>query len=522
MKLRLFLTSPSCLSVVLFFLGLSFSISLQAQNLNVNQLESQIKAGMKDWNIPGLAIAIVKDDQVIYSKGFGEKKKGSGEKVDDNTMFGIASVSKNITAAALALLVDEGKLKWDDRVVDIIPWFQLKDPWVTKEVRVRDLLTHQVGLGRILGNRLQFMTQNSRDELIYQIRYMDLEKPFRSSFVYSNMLYSVAGQLIEYIEGVTWDEFLKTRLFDVLGMKNANTSIRYFKQGDNVAWPHQEIEGKVIPIQRRNWDNAGPAGGINASVQEVAKWLRMQLGDAGVYEGKRIISVEQMNEMHRPQSIRSQRGAYEPITAYGLGWNITDYGNHRVLSHGGATDGFNTAAYMVPKLNLGIIVVGNTFNTLGDALAYSVMDDFIGITGNDWPKIYRDRYLKVYNEASKEREEIHQAHIKNSKPSLVLSAYEGAYEDLGYGKLEVKQGEKGLELHFWGDNNLIADLEHWHYDTFRAVWRNPAQREEFVVFNLDKNGKIKNLDFEFSLRPMLLQVGAYPSHYTKTVSFEKK
>lgn len=522
MKLRQFTSFRFILSGVLLALGISLSFYVQAQSLNTKQLENQIQAGMKDWNIPGLAIAIVKDDQVIYSQGFGEKKLGSGEMVDDNTMFGIASVSKNITAAALALLVDEGKLTWNDRVVDIIPWFQLKDPWVTKEVRVRDLLTHQVGLGRILGNRLQFMTQKSRDELIYQIRYMELEKPFRSSFVYSNMLYSTAGQLIEYIEGVTWDEFLKKRLFDVLGMKNANTSIRYFKEGDNIAWPHQEIEGKVIPIQRRNWDNAGPAGGINASVVEVAKWLRMQLGEPGVFEGKRIISAQQMNEMHRPQSIRSQSEAYDPITAYGLGWNVTDYGDYRVLSHGGATDGFNTAAYMVPKLNLGIVVVGNTFNTLGDALAYSIMDSFMGIAGNDWPKTYRDRYLQTYQQASREREEIHQARAKGTAPSLTLSAYIGAYEDLGYGKLVVKQGEKGLELHFWEDGNLIADLEHWHYDTFRAVWRNPAQREEFVVFDFNKDGKVKNLNFEFSLRPLLLQVGAYPSHYTKTVSFQKK
>lgn len=493
-----------------------------SQGFDIERIERDVLAGMEEWQIPGLAIAVVKDDKVIYVKGFGEKRLNSNETVDQHTLFGIASVSKNITAAALALLVDEGKLSWQDRVVDIIPWFQLKDPWVTREVRVVDLLSHRVGLGRVLGNRLQFMTQSSRDDIIRQVRFMDLEKPFRSSFVYSNMMYSVAGQLVEYIEGVSWDEFLKSRLFPETGMITANTSILDFKEGQNLAWPHQEIEGKVVPIERRNWDNAGPAGGINASVMDVAQWMRMQLGEPGVYNGKTVISPEQMRQMHTPHSIRSQSAAYEPITAYGLGWNITDYEGKRVLSHGGATDGFNTAAYLVPEIDLGIVVVGNTFNTLGDALAYSVIDDFLGIEGRNWPASYRNNYLNAYKSAKSKRNQIHASRIRNTEPTLQLEAYVGIYHDDAYGNVEVKRDQGKLELHFWDDDKLVADLEHWHYDTYRAVWRNKAQREEFLNFQLNQEAKVKSLEFEFVLRPMLLQVGAYPSNYTNTVAFAKQ
>lgn len=504
------------------FICLLTTIHAYSQDLDVQSLEKNILDGMKEWQIPGMAIAIVKDDEVVYAKGFGQKRLGSDEAVDEHTLFGIASVSKNITAAALAVLVDEGKLRWDDRIVDIIPWFQLKDPWVTREVRVVDVLTHQVGLGRILGNRLQFMTASSRDEIIRQVRYMDLEKPFRSSYVYSNMMYAVAGQLIEYIEGITWDEFLKNRLFPAAGMATANTSILDFQEGDNVAWPHQEIDGEVAAIPRRNWDNAGPAGGINASVTDVAQWMRMQLGEPGMYNGKMVISSEQMQQIHKPHVLRGQSDAYGATAAYGLGWNITDYEGQRVLSHGGATDGFNTAAYMVPQLNLGIVVVGNTFNTLGDALAYSVIDDFLSVQGRDWPTTYRNNYVKAYDRAKNSRDQIHAARQSNTNPSLGLDQYVGVYQDDAYGKITVKSNQGKLELHFWDDEDLIADLEHWHYDTFRAVWRNKAQREEFLNFGVDKEAKVKTLDFEFVLRPMLLQVGAYPSNYTRTVSFIKQ
>lgn len=505
------------------FVFLSLFIPLlSAQESLPENFDSWVEPSRQEWKIPGMAVGIVKNGEVIYAKGFGEKLLGSGEMVDANTIFSIASVSKNMTAAALGILVDEGKIDWDDKIINHIPWFQLKDPWATREITIRDALTHRVGLGRILGNRLQFMTASPRDSILFRMRYMALEKPFRSTFVYNNVMYSLAGQIIEYTDGRTWDEFLKERLFVPLEMNSTTTSITQLKTSDNQAYPHQEIDGKVVPIPRRNWDNAGPAGGVNSSVNDLNKWMLMQLGTSGEYEGKTIISNKQMNEIHKPQIALSLTNAMVAQRSYGLGWNITDYKGNRVLTHGGATDGFNTAMYLVPDLDLGIIVVGNNFNGLGNAIAYQVMDAFLGNSEVDWHDRYFQAYKKSFELASEEREKIHQAQIKKTKPSLNLESYLGKYQSQGYGKVKVKKQGNNLVLYFWDTEGLEANLEHWHYDTFRAVWKNPAQREEFMQFHLGKDGKVEALDFEFSLRPLSLQVGAYPSNYTHTERFIKQ
>ena len=498
------------------------SSTLFAQEALPENFDAWLESGRKDWKIPGMAVGIVKNGEVIYAKGFGEKQLGVGELVDANTIFSIASVSKNITAAALGILVDEGKIKWDDKITKHIPWFQLKDPWVTQELTIRDVLTHQVGLGRILGNRLQFMTNSSRDSVLYQMRYMELEKPFRTEFVYNNVMYALAGQIIEYVDGRTWDTFLKERLFVPLEMNASTTSITQLKSTDNQAFPHQEIEGKVVPIARRNWDNAGPAGGINASVNDLNKWMLMQLGVAGTYKGKTIISTTQMNEIHKPQMVHRPADAMSGQGSYGFGWNISDYKSKRVLTHGGATDGFNTAMYVLPELELGIVVVGNNFNSLGNAVAYQVMDAYLGGNDVDWNARYLQGYKKSYDLALEAREKIHNARVKKTKSSLDAEAYLGVYKSEGYGKVTVKKVGKDLVLQFWDTEGLEAKLEHWHFDTFRAVWRNPAQREEFMQFHLGKDGTVEALDFEFVLRPLSLQVGAYPSNYTNTERFVKE
>lgn len=499
-----------------------FSVSLDAQVSLPQNFDFWVESARKDWKIPGMGIGIVKDGEVVYAKGFGEKQLGSNSPVDANTIFSIASVSKNITAAALGILVDEGKINWDDKIKKHIPWFELKDPWVSSEITVRDALTHRVGLGRILGNRLQFMTASPRDTVLYYMRHMDLERPFRSEFVYNNVMYSLAGQLIEHIEGQTWDTFLRTRIFEPLEMNSATTSITQLSNDDNQAYPHQEIDGKIVPIQRRNWDNAGPAGGVNASINDLNKWMLMQLNNPGTYKGKTIVSSEQMNEIHTPQMVIRTGNALSSQRSYGLGWNIFDYKGKRILTHGGATDGFNTAMYLIPELELGIVVVGNTFNSLGNAVAYQVMDAYMGTNDIDWNERYLKAYKNVYKKASEAREKIHQNRKENTKTSVGLDALLGTYHSPGYGKVEVKMNGQDLELHFWNTADLTAKLEHWHYDTFRAIWRNPAQREEFMQFHLNKTGTVEALDFEFVLRPLLLQVGAYPSNYTHTERFFKQ
>jgi len=476
---------------------------------------------MAQWEIPGMAIAVVKYDSIFYARGFGTAKLGEESPVDEQTLFGIASVSKNMTAASLALLVDEGLLDWDDRVIDHLPWFKLKDPWVTSEVRIRDLLIHRVGVGRILGNRLQFMTDQERKDLIYRMRYHEFEQPFRSGYVYSNVMYMVAGEVVAAVSGMSWDEFMNERLFIPAGMETANTSITQISDEDNAAWPHQYIDGEVQTIPRRNWDNAAPAGGINASVHDVAQWLRLQLGEPGVYNGDRIISSQSMREIHRPQIALPIRNPYNAQLSYGLGWQISEYEGRRILSHGGASDGMNSSAAIMPEENLGVIVVTNVFNTFREAVVNTIFDAFLGIQERDWNTIYWNNYQMNYENATEIRNEIHSERIEGTSITLERNAYTGIYSDDLYGEVEVLEGGDGLEIRFWGNNDMVADLEHWHYDTFRAIWRNPAQREEFVHFNLGRTGSVNKLVFQFALRPLLLQVGAYPTNYYREVSFKK-
>jgi CubicO group peptidase (beta-lactamase class C family) len=514
------LKTPVLFTILSIALILSGS-PVQSQNGIPENFDNWVEENLTKWNLPGMAIAVVKDGKILMAKGYGEKKLGSGNPVDEHTVFGIASVSKNITAAALAILVDEGKLNWDDKVIDHIPWFALSDPWVTSQVTVRDLLIHRVGVGRMLGNRLQFMTNHSRDEVIYQMRYMDFEAPFRDKSVYSNVMYSVAGQLIEYIEGVSWDEFLIERLFKPLGMNNTTTSITQFTAQTNLATPHQEIEGKVTPIPWRNWDNAAPAGGVNSSVSDVAKWMLLQLGTPGSFDNKTLISDAQMREMHRPQIISQRANPYDTQASYGFGWNIFDYNGERILTHGGATDGFSTSLYMLPNQNLGIVVITNSFSLLREAAVYTLIDSFLNLDDTDWGTRYFNSYQNQYTNVMQERETIHNAREKNTNTKHPLDAYTGTYTDVAYGEIEIYKQGNTLKVRFWDNKDLTATLEHWHHDTFRAVWNNPAQREEFSWFSMDKDGKVDAFHFEFSLRPRLLQVGAYPSNYTRIVKFKQ-
>ena len=509
------------LVTVSFLLLLIFHSGIKAQNSLSEDFSQWIEAGMEQWNIPGMAVVIVKDDSILLMEGFGIRKLGEATRIDEHTLFGIASVSKHMTATALGKLVDDGFLNWDDRVVDIIPWFELSDPWVTAHVTVRDLLTHRVGLGRMLGNRLQFMTNSGRDDVIRAMKHHEFEKPFRSSWVYSNIMYTVAGQIIEYTIGKTWDEYLRDEFFQPLGMMNTNTSITAIRHNTNAAWPHQEIDGEVVAIPRRNWDNAGPAGGVNSTMHDLANWLMFQLDTPGMFQGKEIVRRTTMHEIHKPQVAVGMSGPYGPQISYGFGLYVRDYEGTRVLSHGGATDGFNTAAYMLPEHKLGIIVISNVFSRFNEAVCMTVIDALLGIEGNDWNDTYYTAYQNLYERASEQRAEIHANRKPDAHPHHALELYAGSYLHPLYREASVTMNENGLVLTLWGDDNLSADLEHWHYDTFRAIWRNPAMREEFVTFTTGKNGNISEMHIEFALRPMLLQVGAYPTPYSRVVKYNK-
>lgn len=505
----------------ILFLVLPFHVA-EAQPAVLEGLDTYILQGMEEWGIPGLAIAVVKDDEVVYAEGFGFRMLGEEARVDEHTLFGVASTTKAMTAAALSMLVDEGRLTWDTPIVDIMPEFQLSDSWVTSQVTVRDLLAHRVGVGRMTGNRIQYMTHRPRSEIIYRMRFHEFEQPFRRGMVYSNVMYSVAGELIPAITGQSWDDFLKERLFAPLGMSRSNTSVTQIAEGENAAWPHQEINGEVVPIPRRNFDNVGPSASVNASAWDMAQWMRMQLGEPGVFEDNRLVSESSMREMHQAQNaVRVGNPFTGTLTSYGLGWYLRTYRDRRIAEHGGASDGMNTTLILMPEENLGVVIVTNTFNSFMSALANEVLDRFLGEDDIDWASRYRQGYERAYAAAIARRLAIESNRVSDTTPSHPLEAYTGVYADSLYDHIEVSLEDGQLRVHFWEDETLILDLDHWHYETFRGSWINPAQREKFVWFDLGPDGEPAALNVEFTLRPTLTQVGMYPSDYSRVVTFRK-
>ncbi|MEN3159443.1 serine hydrolase [Alkalimonas sp. NCh-2] len=486
-------------------------------------LDHWIEQGRQDWQLPGLAVAVVYRDEVIYARGFGTLGLSSELPVNEHTLFGVASTTKAMTATALGILVDEGKLSWDDKVVDHLPYFQLADDWVTQEVRIRDLLTHRVGLGRITGNRIQFMPTASREQVIRQMRYHDFEQPFRSGFVYHNVMYSVAGEVVAAVSGQSWDDFVRERLFQPLGMTRSNTSITQFVPDDaNIALPHQYIEGAVVEIARRNFDNVGPSASVNSSVYEMAQWMRLNLGEAGVYQGQRLVSEAVMAEIFSPQMAVSRASRTEPVRAYGLGWYLEDYRGYQTASHGGATDGFNTLVTLVPELELGIVVIGNTFENFRPAVTRTIIDRIAGLPPHDWHSTYLAQYQQNFAEASAARQQIEQQRQPDAAASLSAAEITGRYQHDLYGSANVQQNEAGeLLLSFWDDGVSKLTLEHWQGDSYRAHWHNKAQREKFVHFAKNEDGTIE-LSVEWTLRPQLLQVGIYPTPYSRISVFQQQ
>ncbi len=508
----------------LIFHTYGISISNARADEILEGLDEFVTRGMADWGIPGLAISVVREGEIIYEKGFGVRKLGETQTVDQHTIFGVASLTKAMTVTALAMLVDEGKIHWDDRVRDHLPWFELSDPWVSDVVTIRDLLSHQVGLGRMTGNRLRFMPDRDRRTILNFVRHQPFEIPFRSGYLYSNMMYMVAGLVIEAVEGKPWDEFIPERLFTPLNMNSASVSITQIDHTDNAAWPHQEIEGVVQTIPRRNFDNVGPSASVNASARDMAQWMLFNLGEPGKYKDKVLVSRQVMNCIFQPQHAFPVRDPFiNNFSAYALGWNTRLYNGYHILQHGGGTDGMNSVIVLLPEAELGIFVVGNLFCGFRPAVVNWIIDAVMGTDRDyDWHERFFNQHMAEKETLMESRRQTEEARILGTSPSLSPEAYTGIYNDRVYDDVVVRIGDEGtLELCFWGDPEMVADLEHWHYDTYRASWRNPAMREKFVSFDLDQESRVRQLNVNFTLRPAMIEVGLYPASYTRMVEYKR-
>jgi CubicO group peptidase (beta-lactamase class C family) len=413
-------------------------------------------------------------------------------------LFAIGSSSKAFTAASIAMLIDDGKLKWDDSATKYLPGFQLFDPYATRELTVRDLLTHRSGLER--GDLLWYASAYDRNEVLRRIRYLKPTWSLRSHFGYQNIMFLAAGQIVPSITGKSWDDFIKERIFTPLGMTSSSTSIKALASSNNVAAPHAKIDDKVQAVPWRNIDNIGPAGSINSNVIDMAQWVRLQLG-GGAYQNQRLLSSGAIKEMHASQTIIPLAGAMDTLypeahfLTYGMGWFLSDYRGRKVVEHGGAIDGMRAEVAMIPEEKLGVVILTNKNGTvLPQALMFKVFDAYLGGPQRDWSaEILKSfKALEAQGEAAEKKAEAER--VKGTTPSLALEKYAGAYESEMYGDAKVTL-EKGKLVAHYGPG-FTGDLEHWHYDTFRVTWRDRMEGKGFISFTLNPQGKVAEMKVE--------------------------
>jgi CubicO group peptidase (beta-lactamase class C family) len=482
---------------------------------------------LKEFDVPGLAVAIVKDGKVALSKGYGVRKLGESTPVDANTLFGIASNTKAFTSAALAMLVDEGKITWDDPVTKHLPSFQLYDPYVTREMTIRDLLTHRSGLGLGAGDLLWWPpTDYSREEIIRRFRYVKPATSFRSRYAYDNVLYMIAGQVVAAVSGKSWDDFIKERIFMPLGMTTTNTSVAALSASRNAATPHARVEGRLKTIAPQPLENVGPAGSINSSVAELARWLIAQLNRGQVGEGRRLFSERQSREMWSAQTI-TPLGEPPPhlaalkanFSAYGLGWGLTEYRGFKTVSHTGGLMGYVSRVTLVPDLNLGVVVLTNQQSGGAfQSLTYEILDHYMKAPDTDWVAAFKKSEEMGLARAAEATKRQASSRAADSKPSLPLANYAGRYTDAWYGDITIGiEGDK-LVMRFSHTPALIGDLEHWQHNTFIARWRDRSlDADAFVNFALKPDGSIEQIkmvavspltDFSFDFHDLLFTPAA--------------
>jgi CubicO group peptidase (beta-lactamase class C family) len=430
--------------------------------------DEHIEGILREWVVPGLAVGIVKDGELVFAKGYGWRNLEANLPVTPNTIFAIGSNSKVFTATALGILVDEGKLGWERPIVEYLPEFRLHDPVATQHATVLDLLTHRIGLP---GHELVWYgSPHSRRQLVERLRYLEPNKSFRARFEYSNLSYLTAGYLVEVLSGQSWEGFVRERIFEPLGMTSSNVSVNESQRAEDFSLPYDQKDGAPVPLPFRNIDTVGPAGSINSTVVDMARWLLLHL-NRGKVGDRQIISETQLGVIQAPHivpptppelGIRPQY-AEVPVSAYGLGLGVAAYRGYKLLQHGGGIDGFISQSSFLPSEGLGVVVLSNQGkdNVAPPALIYHLYDRLLGLEPRPWSERMREETAKMREALRSGQESV--ARVENTSPSHDLDAYTGQYEHPGYGMLTITRDGEGLRLAM---NAVDEPLAHRHYDVF--------------------------------------------------------
>jgi len=490
-------SSFSHLLAILFLL--SFSFKSVAQGLPEKDLDQLVEKTMKSFNVPGIALGIIKDGKTIHLKGYGERSINSKKPVDNQTAFAIASNSKAFTAFALGMLMDEGKLTWDSKVTDVIPEFNMHDPYVTSEFTVRDLLTHRSGLGLGAGD-LMFWPDSANfntEEVIHNLRYLKPVSSFRTKFDYDNLLYIVAGEVLKRASGMSWEDFIEKRIMAPLGMTNSAASLSRMKSKNNVIDAHVPVDGKLITIARYLSETTNAAGGINSSIEDMSKWATMLLnkGKYGNNLEKQLISERRLAQILTLQTVIGGSGPYNAhFTGYGLGFFLSDQNGYFVAEHTGGLGGMVTQMTLIPELKLGIIVLTNqqsgyAFTTITN----QIKDSYFGIKGTDRLTELKARESKNESEGDKVTNEVW-AKIKSQDQKIDFSPFVGKYKDAWFGEIEISNRNGQLYFTSARSPQLQGKMYYYQGNTFVAAWNDRSMNaDSYVMFNLDENAKTESI-----------------------------
>lgn len=471
-----------------FFILLLISSAISQNKVEI--FDKYVEASRLDWKVPGLSIVVVQDGKVLLSKGYGVREHGKNAKVDAETLFGAMSTTKAMTAVTMGMLVDEGKVSWDDKVVKHLPNFRVADPYVTSEIKVRDLFTHNAGLGN--ADFLWSWTPDlPADEIVRRMQYAKQAYSFRGGYTYQNIMYLVAGQVIEKVSGMSWERFVTERLFAPLGMKNTFPNYETSRNYQNRSLAHFEIDGSIRAIPESLADPIAPAGSVWSTADDIGKWVNFMLGNTTV-NGKQLLKPATYQAILRPQIIVPPGQFYPTValtkphwTTYGFAWFQHDYRGEMVAFHTGSLAGRTAIVGMIPDKKLGVYVFGNLDHAeVRHALMYKVFDVF-GFDDNsrDWSKETKTLYDGIEADGNKQAAAVRSRRLLNTRPSLPLASYAGRYSDPFYGSMVVTFTDAKLKL--TTSSESIAELNHWHLDTFEATWNKAWRGKSMISFQLN-------------------------------------
>lgn len=498
-------------------------------------VDAFVESAMQRFEVPGMMLTIVEGDTTTLARGYGVRKLGRPERVNERTVFEIGSCGKAFVSAALATLVDEGKLNWDDKLIDRLPGFRMYDGFASLEMTVGDMLVHNSGLSLGAGDLMFYPpTTFTREDVVQRLRFLKPSRSFRSGYAYDNVLYIAAERLVEHVSGLPWERFVKERLFAPLGM-NDSVASAYELRDDNFGWPHGRIDGEmrgvgtVEPLRIGETfgkpGNSPLTGTIMSSASDMAHWLRVQLSSGVIGASReRLFSEASAREMWAPRTLVPITGVPAAIAAtkpsfqaYALGWYVRDYRGHKIVMHSGSTDGFLTAVAIIPERRVALsISINSEDGEARWAVYYRLLDHYLGLPAQDWIEAYAQAREQRIDEALAElRKPIDE--VRGPGPSLPLAKYAGRYEDAWYGTITIgppPAGRAGLQISFDRSPGMRGALEHLRRDTFRTRWTDRSIEDAYVTFTLRGDGTIDQItmqaisplaDFSFDYHDLLFR-----------------